>query len=79
MTEMVQNQYTKYVKNPNYWDPKLPYLDSLTIRAVKDPMTRQEALGTHVRKGLEQLYPKHDISNCRGMLRTWKKIFKCII
>ena len=29
-----------YVKNPNYWEKGLPYLDGIEINTVTDPMTQ---------------------------------------
>ena len=43
-TEMERSQYTKFVKNPNYWDKGLPYLDAIEIDVAKDPTTLQALL-----------------------------------
>jgi peptide/nickel transport system substrate-binding protein len=34
--EWERNLHIKYEKNPNYWKPGIPYLDSLTLRMVPD-------------------------------------------
>jgi peptide/nickel transport system substrate-binding protein len=33
-----------YEKNPNYWDPGKPYVDTIYYKCVKDPMTQVAAL-----------------------------------
>jgi len=43
-TEMERSQYTKFVKNPDYWDKGLPYLDAIQIDVAKDPTTLQALL-----------------------------------
>ena len=38
--EYVPNEYLKLVKNPDYWQEGLPYLDDITFRVVPDNNTR---------------------------------------
>jgi peptide/nickel transport system substrate-binding protein len=40
MSQWVKGQYLKLVKNPYYWQPGKPYLDSVTYEAVSDASTR---------------------------------------
>jgi peptide/nickel transport system substrate-binding protein len=39
--EWKKGQYLKLVKNPNYWQPGKPYLDSVTYNVVPDANTRK--------------------------------------
>jgi peptide/nickel transport system substrate-binding protein len=38
--QWVQGQYLRLKRNPNYWEPGKPYLDSITFQAVGDDNTR---------------------------------------
>ena len=40
ISKWVKGNYIKLVRNPYYWQPGLPYLDSLTFQAVADANTR---------------------------------------
>jgi peptide/nickel transport system substrate-binding protein len=35
-----RNVAITYAKNPNYWDKTLPYLDSMVVTTITDPMTQ---------------------------------------
>lgn len=49
LTEWKKGQYIKLAKNPNYWSPGKPYLDSVTFTVVSDDNTRQtQLLGNQV-------------------------------
>ena len=43
LKEYEPNTSLKLVKNPNYWDKGLPYLDGIEIAMVPDPMTQMLA------------------------------------
>ena len=43
LKEYEPNTSIKLVKNPNYWDKGLPYLDGIEIAMVPDPMTQMLA------------------------------------
>jgi peptide/nickel transport system substrate-binding protein len=38
--EWKKGEYVELVRNPDYWDPGKPYLDSIVIRQVLDPQSR---------------------------------------
>ena len=40
----VPNSGLTVVKNPNFWKPGLPYLDSITYKVITDEQTRVAAL-----------------------------------
>ena len=42
--ELVNDDHISYVKNENYWQEGLPYLDSFTIQSIKDDMAAMSAL-----------------------------------
>jgi peptide/nickel transport system substrate-binding protein len=42
--DWVPNSHFTAVRNPNYWRPDLPYLDSVTFRPLPDGAARAEAL-----------------------------------
>jgi peptide/nickel transport system substrate-binding protein len=54
LTDFVQGSYNAYTKNPNYWDKetiggvdyKLPFVDKITYRTIKDEATFLTALRT---------------------------------
>lgn len=72
MTEMVTGLSTKYVKNPNYWNPQLPYLDTVTILAIKDPMTKQAVLLNGDADGAREL----DTTTTKSILDTNKFVLE---
>lgn len=41
--EWVRGSHVEMVRNENYWDPKLPYVDRLVIRWWRDPASRSAA------------------------------------
>ncbi len=40
LKQFERNVSVKYVKNPDYWDKNLPYLDEMEFIAIPDPMTQ---------------------------------------
>jgi len=44
VTDMLAGDHFTMVKNPNYWDKPLPYLNQITFRIVSDPLVRANAL-----------------------------------
>jgi len=40
----VPNSGMRFVRNPNFWKPGLPYLDSITFKVITDEQTRVAAL-----------------------------------
>ncbi len=44
LKEWVRDSHTTFVRNPNYFDPKLPYLDTVTFRILPDLTTRDALL-----------------------------------
>lgn len=40
MEELVQGSHIKYVKNENYWQEGMPYLDSITVKFIGDSVTQ---------------------------------------
>ena len=66
--EFAQGQYVKYVKNPNYWDKGLPYLDAVEVYAIKDPMTRQAMLLRGEMQGAREV----DANSAKNLLDTGK-------
>jgi peptide/nickel transport system substrate-binding protein len=38
-TEWVQGDHLSFERNPNYWQPNLPYLDSIRVNIVRDPQS----------------------------------------
>lgn len=42
--DWVPNDHFSLSRNPNYWRPGLPYLDSLTYRPIPDPDSRADSL-----------------------------------
>jgi peptide/nickel transport system substrate-binding protein len=40
----VPNDHLNYVRNPQYWDPKVPYLDAINYRIITDEQARIAAL-----------------------------------
>jgi len=44
MKEFARSQYVKYVKNPNYWEPGVPYLDAVDAIAVANYATQEAVL-----------------------------------
>ena len=44
MKEYARSQYVKYVKNPNYWEPGVPYLDAVDAIAVANFSTQEAVL-----------------------------------
>ncbi|MBW1914952.1 MAG: ABC transporter substrate-binding protein [Deltaproteobacteria bacterium] len=53
VTKFSQRQYMNFVRNENYWEEGLPYLDGFNILNIADPMTavaslrRGELMGLH--------------------------------
>ncbi len=43
LKQFERNVSVKYVKNPDYWDKNLPYLDEMEFIAIPDPMTQLSA------------------------------------
>jgi ABC-type transport system substrate-binding protein len=37
LKEWVKGDHLTFVRNPNYWDPPRPYLDTLTFKVTPDP------------------------------------------
>jgi glutathione transport system substrate-binding protein len=46
LKELVPGDHVTLVKNPSYHKPGLPYLDTLELRIMKDPLTASTALRT---------------------------------
>lgn len=44
--EWVIGNYVSYIRNPDYWDPPKPYLDSLLVRMIPDGAARAVAFET---------------------------------
>ncbi len=44
LKEWVRGSHVEFVRNENYWNPGLPYLDKLIIRWWRDPASRSAAL-----------------------------------
>jgi peptide/nickel transport system substrate-binding protein len=44
MKEFARSQYVKYVRNNNYWEPNVPYLDAVEVIAVANFTTQQAVL-----------------------------------
>jgi ABC-type transport system substrate-binding protein len=40
----VRDQYVEFVRNPNYWQKGLPYLDSVTLKVVPQPTVAVEQI-----------------------------------
>ena len=46
LAELLPEERVTMVRNPNYWEPKLPYLDELVFVGIAEPAARREALLT---------------------------------
>ncbi len=44
LVEYVQNDRVVYTRNPDFWNPALPYLDDLTLKVLPDEQARVAAL-----------------------------------
>ncbi len=44
LVEYVSNDHVTYERNPNFWKPGIPYLDSLTLKVLPDEQARVAAL-----------------------------------
>jgi peptide/nickel transport system substrate-binding protein len=44
LAEYVPQSHLRYVRNPNYWNPSLPYLDEVLMKIVTEEDTRVAAL-----------------------------------
>jgi len=42
--DYARSQHVKFMRNPNYWQEGLPYLDEVHILTIKDPMTQEASL-----------------------------------
>jgi peptide/nickel transport system substrate-binding protein len=46
LKEWVPGSHLIYERNPNYWEPSLPYLDRVILHVILDPAAREAALET---------------------------------